>query len=98
VNLPLDELRALSRLAGLQLDDQQLLGYQADLQGILALAARLAELPLAGVEPCPYPRPLTLTLQPDRPGPGLPREVVLRLAPAVAGERVRVPRVVDGEG
>ncbi len=48
MNLPLDELRALSRLAGLQLDDQQLLGYQADLQGILALAARLAELPLAG--------------------------------------------------
>ncbi len=98
MSLSKEDIRHVAHLARLALSEQELERYTSQLAQILDYAATLDELETAGVEPAPYPYPMVLPQRADQPGPTLPQERVLALAPDREGESFRVPRVLGDEG
>ena len=98
-----DQLRALARLARLDLTtaDREALG--ADLERILDYVERLAAFDDPSAEPLRHPNLETdggepADLRPDVPVTGLPRTALEALAPAWRDDRVEVPRTVEQDG
>jgi len=84
----------VARLARLELSDDELERFAAQLGAVLDHAAGVAALDTAGVPPTAHPLPLSNVLRDDEPRPGLDREEVLSQAPAAEGGRFRVPRIL----
>lgn len=89
-----DDVAHVARLARLALTDEELDRFTGQLAQVLAHAADVAALDLAGVAPTAHPFPLANVLRPDEPRPGLDRDEVLAAAPEVEDHRFRVPRIV----
>ncbi len=97
MTLDLDEVRHVARLARLQLSDQELQLYRAQLSSVLDHIAKIGELNVDGVEPMAHPSDLTNRLDDDVVDEALPRDVLLALAPEVKDSFLSVPKVLDGE-
>ena len=96
--LSIDEVRHVAKLARLRLTDEQLERYRGQLSAVLEHIAKLSELDVEGVEPMAHPSDLTNRFDDDVPGPMLPREKILGMAPATEGNYLAVPKVlVDRE-
>lgn len=89
-----DDVAHVARLSRLDLTEEELDLFTGQLGQILAHAADVASLDLAGVPPTAHPLPVSNVLRPDEPRPGLDREEVLAAAPEVEDHRFRVPRIV----
>jgi aspartyl-tRNA(Asn)/glutamyl-tRNA(Gln) amidotransferase subunit C len=89
-----DDVAHVARLARLSLSDDELGTFTAQLGAILAHAADVEALDLAGVEPTSHPYPLVNVLRDDVPGPTLPRDEALAGAPAAEDGRFRVPTIL----
>lgn len=85
----------VARLARLDLDDDEIETYTAQLGDILEHAARVEALDTAGVAPTAHPIPLANVLREDRAGPSLDRDAVLSQAPDADNGYFRVPRILD---
>ncbi len=85
----------VASLARLQLSDDELDRLTGELGEILEHVSELAALDLDGVEPTAHPLPLVNVLRADEVRPSLDRAEVLAQAPAVEGDRFRVPRILD---
>jgi len=88
-------VRALVRLARLDLPDEEIHRLTADLGKILAHVKQLEQLELAGVDPTAHisfdkPHPRT-----DTPHPSLPVDLALREAPRVSMDGFAAPAFVD---
>jgi aspartyl-tRNA(Asn)/glutamyl-tRNA(Gln) amidotransferase subunit C len=92
-----DDVAHVARLARLELTDEELATYTAQLAGILEHAADVAALDTTGVEPTAHPLPLVNVLRADEPRPGVDRDEVLAAAPAVEDRRFRVPPILGEE-
>jgi aspartyl-tRNA(Asn)/glutamyl-tRNA(Gln) amidotransferase subunit C len=92
-----DEVAHLARLARLQLTDDELDTYAAQLDVIIAAVARVSEVAGEDVPPTSHSVPLTNVFRPDEPRPGLTAEEALSGAPAVESQRFRVPRILGEE-
>jgi aspartyl-tRNA(Asn)/glutamyl-tRNA(Gln) amidotransferase subunit C len=92
-----DDVAHVARLALLELTDEELGTFTDQLAAVLAHAADVAALDLAGVPPTSHPFPLRNVLRPDEPGPPLDRDEVLAQAPAAEGPRFRVPAILGDE-
>lgn len=90
-----DDVRHVAVLARLALTDDEVDHFTDQLAVILDHAARVSALDTADVEPTAHPLPLRNVLRADVPRPGLPRDEVLAMAPAVEDGRFRVPRILD---
>ena len=86
-----DEVLHVARLARLALSEDELEPMARELSAVLDHIAKIAELDLSDVPPTSHVVELTGGLRPDTPRPCLPRELVLRQAPAVSGEGFLVP-------
>ena len=84
----------VAKLARLALSDAEIDQFTTQLGAILEHAARVAALDTGDVPPTAHPIPLANVLRPDEPGPSLPRDVVLGMAPAAEDGRFRVPRIL----
>jgi aspartyl-tRNA(Asn)/glutamyl-tRNA(Gln) amidotransferase subunit C len=84
----------VARLARIDLTDEELDLYAAQLAVVLDHAAQVAALDTTGVEPTAHPLPLRNVLRPDVPRPCLDRDVVLAQAPAVEDHRFQVPKIL----
>ncbi len=84
----------VARLARLELTDEEVGRFTGQLAQVLAHAADVAALDLAGVAPTAHPLPLQNVLRPDEIRPCLDRQEVLDGAPEVEDHRFRVPRIV----
>lgn len=91
--LTCEQVRHVAELAKLQLTDQEVDLYQAQLSAILDYAARLDELDTDAILPTATVLPLRNVMRPDRVAASLPRDVMLENAPSVAENCVQV-RVV----
>lgn len=98
-----DQLKALARLARLDLTtaDREALG--ADLERILDYVDRLAAFDDPSADPLRHPNLEAgggepAGLRPDVPVAGLPRSALEALAPAWRDDRVEVPRTVEQDG
>ena len=89
----------VANLARLELNESDRERLQRDMESIVAYIAELSEVDIDGVEPTAHAVPLTNVWREDVPGTPPGREVMLANAPAVlAGELVKVPQVLPGEG
>ncbi len=83
----------VAHLARLELRDDEVELFTAQLRTVLDHAADVAALDLAHLEPSSHPIALENVLRPDEPRPSLDRAEVLAEAPAVEDHQFRVPRI-----
>jgi aspartyl-tRNA(Asn)/glutamyl-tRNA(Gln) amidotransferase subunit C len=83
----------VAHLARLELRDDEVDLFTAQLGTVLDHAADVAALDLAHLEPSSHPIALDNVLRPDVPRPSLDRGEVLAQAPAVEDHQFRVPRI-----
>ncbi len=89
-----DDAAYVARLARIELSEEELDRYAAQLATVLGHAAQIAALDTEGIEPTAHPLPLRNVTRPDEPRPCLDRDEVLGQAPAVEDHRFRVPRIL----
>ena len=93
VTLSREDVVHVAHLARLELNDDEVELFTAQLRTVLDHAADVAALDLSHLEPSSHPISLENVLRPDEPRPSLDRDEVLGQAPAVEGHQFRVPRI-----
>ena len=88
-----EDVAHVARLARLDLSEEEVELFTAQLRTVLDHAADVASLDLSHLEPSSHPIALANVLRPDEHRPSLDREEVLAVAPAVEDHRFRVPRI-----
>jgi aspartyl-tRNA(Asn)/glutamyl-tRNA(Gln) amidotransferase subunit C len=96
--LSADYVRKVARLSRLALTDAEVADYQVKLSAVVGYVERLRKLDLTGVEPMANVADSTNRLDEDVPGPTLPTEVLLKMAPAAMPPFVKVPKVFEEGG
>jgi len=91
------EVARLAQLARIALSDDELDHLVPQLDVILGAVARVGEVAADDIPPTSHALPLTNVLREDVVRPCLPVEEALAAAPAVEGQRFRVPRILDAE-
>lgn len=92
-----DEVRYVAGLANLNLTEDEVRKFQADLDDILAHMDRLNEIDTSQVEPMSqvlYEAEETAALRPDRERPGLGSQAALANAPLAGSGYFKVPEVI----
>jgi aspartyl-tRNA(Asn)/glutamyl-tRNA(Gln) amidotransferase subunit C len=90
-----NDVQHLAQLSSLHLSDGELDGLQADLSNILQYVEQLGELDTAGVEPTYQVTDLENVWRDDTViDDGVSREQLLALAPDMAVNQVKVPKVL----
>ncbi len=89
----------LAQLARLAVTEDELGLFAGQLQVILGAVARVGEVATsaADIEPMTHAVSMVNVFRPDVVVPSLPREDILRSAPAVEDDKFRVPRILDEE-
>ena len=93
VTLSREDVIHVARLARLELRDDEVELFTAQLRTVLDHAADVAALDLTHLEPSSHPIPLDNVLRTDEPRPSLDRDEVQAQAPAVEDHQFRVPRI-----
>ena len=93
VTLSREDVIHVAHLARLELNDDEVELFTAQLRTVLDHAADVAALDLSHLEPSSHPISLENVLRPDEPRPSLDRDEVLAQAPAVEDHQFRVPRI-----
>jgi aspartyl-tRNA(Asn)/glutamyl-tRNA(Gln) amidotransferase subunit C len=87
-----DQVLHVARLARLELSEEEVERFSAELSKVLDHIEKIAELgDLADVEPTSHVVNLENALRADEPRPSLPRDVALESAPDAAAGGFRVP-------
>jgi aspartyl-tRNA(Asn)/glutamyl-tRNA(Gln) amidotransferase subunit C len=71
----------VARLARLELDEDEVERFSAELSKVLDHVERIRELDLEGVPPTSHVVDVGSVLRPDEPVPSLPRDIILAAAP-----------------
>lgn len=95
--LTLEEVRAIARLARLQLTAEEEQLFASQLSDVLDYAARLGEVDTSQISPTASVLAMNAPLRPDEVRPCLPRDQLLANAPDPKDGLFRVPRVLDLE-
>lgn len=101
--LSADAVRKVAKLSRLALTDEQVEMYRGQLAAVLKYVERLRKVDLAGadgasVEPLVHVGDATNRLDEDAPGPMLPTETLMKMAPESLPPFVKVPRVMGDGG
>lgn len=89
-----DEVAHVARLARLELSEEELDRYAAQLSDVLEHMEAVRRLDTSAVPPTAHALALVNVLREDLVAPSLPREEVLAAAPAAEEGRFRVPRIL----
>lgn len=89
-----DEVRHVSMLARLALEEEQVEHLAGELSAILDYAEKVGEVAASDVEAMTHPFPLDNVMRPDDPVPTLDRAELLAQAPESEDDRFVVPRIV----
>jgi aspartyl-tRNA(Asn)/glutamyl-tRNA(Gln) amidotransferase subunit C len=92
-----DDVAHVARLARLELTEDELELFTAQLGAVLDHAADVEALDVADVPPTMHPYPLRNVLRDDDVRPGVDREEVLAQAPAAQDGRFKVPPILGEE-
>jgi aspartyl-tRNA(Asn)/glutamyl-tRNA(Gln) amidotransferase subunit C len=96
--LSADYVRKVARLSRLALTEVEVEDMQTKLSAVVGYVERLRKLDLKDVEPMANVSDATNRLDADVPGPTLPTQVLMDLAPAVMPPFIKVPKVLDEGG
>jgi aspartyl-tRNA(Asn)/glutamyl-tRNA(Gln) amidotransferase subunit C len=81
----------VARLARLELSEEEVERFSAELSKVVDYIEKIEELDLEGVPPTSHVVDVTNALRPDEPRPSWPRDVVLGSAPDATDDGFRVP-------
>jgi aspartyl-tRNA(Asn)/glutamyl-tRNA(Gln) amidotransferase subunit C len=95
MSLSQEDVKHIALLARVRLDDEEVGRLTEQLSTILDHFAALSAVDTEGVEPTAHPLPLANVMRDDSVSPSLPREDVLRNAPAVEDGYIRVRAVLE---
>jgi aspartyl-tRNA(Asn)/glutamyl-tRNA(Gln) amidotransferase subunit C len=93
-----EEIRSLSHLARLRLEESEVESLQSDLSGILEHMELLAEVDTSGIEPMTHVSSKVQPLRPDRVEESLDRERVLAASQRTEDDCFAVPSILPGDG
>lgn len=96
--LTAEQVRKVAKLSRLALDEAQVEQYRGRLSAVLGYMDRLRKVDLTGVEPLTHIADAVNRLDEDAPGPTLPNETLMKMAPEVMEPFIRVPKVLDEGG
>jgi aspartyl-tRNA(Asn)/glutamyl-tRNA(Gln) amidotransferase subunit C len=96
--LSVDYVRKIARLSRLAITDEEVADYQVKLSAVVGYVERLRTLDLTGIEPMANVADSTNRLDADVPGPTLPTDVFMEMAPAVMPPFIKVPKVFEEGG
>ena len=91
------DIEHVSRLARLELTEDEKARLREQLGVIIEHAAKVGEVAADDVPPTTYAIPRSNVLRPDEVTPSLSTEEVLSNAPEVEADRFKVPRIVEIE-
>ena len=86
-----DEVLHVARLARLELTDDEVTKFQAELSDILEAVSKVSELDLEGVPPTAHPLEIANAWADDEPRPCLPLDDVFANAPERDDDHFRTP-------
>lgn len=89
-----DDVRKVAQLARLQLPEEKISTYTAQLERILDYVAQLESVDTEGVPPTTRAVEVVNVTRPDQVDPTPVREELLNLAPQREGDFFRVPRIL----
>lgn len=89
------DVNYVADLARLELTPEETATFQKQLEDILGYIDQLSELDVEGIEPTAHASPVFDRIREDVARPGLEREAFLNNAPDVAGDQLRVPKVIE---
>ena len=95
--LSAEQVRHVARLARLELSDEEVERFGAQLSSVLGHVETIRGLVTEGVEPTAHALELKNVLRDDEIGPCLTPEEALAAAPAVEDGRFLVPRILGEE-
>jgi aspartyl-tRNA(Asn)/glutamyl-tRNA(Gln) amidotransferase subunit C len=95
MQLSIDEVDHIAKLARLELDQQQKVRYREQLSQILDFIATLRQLDTTDVPPTAGGALGEMTLRPDESRPSLPTASLLRNAPETESDQFKVPPVFE---
>jgi aspartyl-tRNA(Asn)/glutamyl-tRNA(Gln) amidotransferase subunit C len=84
----------VAHLARLELSEDELVRYAAQLSSVLDHVEAIRRLDLSGVPPTTHALPIADVLRADEVQPGLSQADALAAAPDAEGGRFRVPRIL----
>lgn len=93
-NLAPDVVRHIARLSRLELDEATSARFGRQLGAVLQHARALSELDLSGVAPLVYPGESADVWAADEPGPLLPADVALKMAPQSHPPYFKTPKAL----
>jgi aspartyl-tRNA(Asn)/glutamyl-tRNA(Gln) amidotransferase subunit C len=90
------QVKHVAELAKLSLTGAEIDLFQEQLSAVLEFAARLDELETKAIPPTATVLPLRNVMRLDKARPSVPRDVMLKNAPAVAEGCIKVKAVLEG--
>ncbi|HEV8606330.1 MAG TPA: Asp-tRNA(Asn)/Glu-tRNA(Gln) amidotransferase subunit GatC [Tepidisphaeraceae bacterium] len=97
VQISLDQVRHVAKLARLALREDQLVKYAPQLGAILQYIEQINKIDKSGVEPMAHALPLHNVFREDVVEASLPLEEVLKNAPGTDGPFFKVPKIIGGD-
>ena len=95
MSLTPDQVRAIARLARLELSDDEVAHLAPQLDAIVGYVEHLREVDTKGVEPLAHALPVQNVFREDEPADSLPRERALANAPKQRDGCFAVPAVLE---
>ena len=89
------DVRYVANLARINLTEDEVTRYTAQLEEIMGYIEKLSEVDIEGIEPSAHPSSLSNRVREDLPIDSLPPDGLLQNAPDQAKQQLRVPKVVD---
>jgi len=89
------DVRFVANLACIHLSDDEVALYQGQLDAVLEYVNKLNEVDVDGIEPLAHAWLVQNILRTDEECPCLDHDVVMRNAPAIFGDEIQVPKIVD---
>jgi len=89
------DVRYTAGLARLNLSDEEIARFQAQLNQVLEYVDKLKQVDVSGVEPTAHANPVFDVMRTDVPAPGFTREEALSNAPRQANGLFIVPKVIE---
>lgn len=90
-----DTVRRIGRLARIRIEENEVAGYQSELNAILGFVEQLSEVDVAGVEPMTSVTPMQLRRRDDAITDGGYAERIVQNAPLSEDNFFMVPKVVE---
>lgn len=95
VNISVQDVKRVARLARLGVSEQEAETFAAHLNDILQYVRKMEELDTSGVPPTSHVLPLANVMRDDDVRPSLPLAQAMKNAPDAADGQFRVPPVLD---